>query len=114
MARSQDNKRCRPEVLLEVMPTSRTGDLAPRVAAPEEFTKRAGEIADTIAEVAEHFRARLARILERRDDPGWQADSIEIAFDIAVHAEAGVVIARTGADATFSAKLILKAPEEKQ
>jgi hypothetical protein len=97
------------EILLEVRPKSTSGDLAPRVSVPEEFRKRAGEIADSVAQVATQFRARLERVLAYADDSPWAVDTIEIGFDIAVQAEAGVVIAKASTGATLSAKLTLKA-----
>jgi hypothetical protein len=60
----------------------------------EQFRRRAHEIADSVAEVAEEFRSRLQKVLRRPEDPGWRADSIELDFQIAVQAEAGVVVAR--------------------
>jgi hypothetical protein len=81
---------------------------------PEDFRARAGEIAESLAEIIEDFRAKLARVLARRDEQAWRVGSVEIAFDIAVQAEAGVVIAKTTAGATFSARLVLQPPGEKQ
>ncbi len=101
-----------PEILLEVRPTAVSGELAPRVPVPEEFRTRAGEIADSIGEVVEHFRSRLGKVLDRREETSWQVSSIEIEFDIAVRAEAGVVIAKASAGATFSTRLILQAPQD--
>ena len=80
---------------------------------PEEFRKRAGEIADNIAEIADHFRSRLKKILDRQDDSGLRIGSIEIEFGIAVQAEAGVVIAKATAGATFTARLVLEATEDR-
>lgn len=114
MPRSQTGKSRSPQVLLEVRPASASGDLAPRVAVPEDFRKRAGEIAESIAEVVEDFRSRLGSILTRSDDPAWHVGSVELAFGIVVQAEAGVVIAKTTAGATFSAKLVLQAAQDRQ
>jgi predicted sugar kinase len=84
-----------PEILLEVRPTAVSGELA-----------------DSIGEVVEHFRSRLGKVLDRREETSWQVSSIEIEFDIAVRAEAGVVIAKASAGATFSTRLILQAPQD--
>jgi hypothetical protein len=99
------------EILLEVRPAQTSGDLAPRAVVPEEFKSRAGEIADSIAEIADHFRSRLGKLLrERDDDAGLRIGTVEIQFGIAVQAEAGVVIAKATAGATFSAKIVLQIP----
>jgi hypothetical protein len=97
------------EILLEVRPKSVSGDLGPGGAELERFRHRAGEIADSIAKIAEEFRARLEKSLHKHDGGGWHTDSVELGFDIAVQAQAGVVIARAVTGATFSAKLTLKA-----
>jgi Trypsin-co-occurring domain 1 len=72
----------------------------------------AAEIADSIAVVAENFRSRLGRTLDKSDDSAWHVGSIEVAFGVAVQAEAGVVIAKATAGATFSAKLILQSHQD--
>jgi NTP-dependent ternary system trypsin peptidase co-occuring protein len=101
------------EVLLEVQPRRTSGDLAPRVAIPEDFRRRAGEIADSVAAIADKFRSRLEDVMTRPKD-GWGVESIEIGFDIAVQAEAGVLIAKASTGATFSAKLTLKVSQDSQ
>ncbi|MEU6259198.1 CU044_2847 family protein [Streptomyces sp. NPDC047043] len=98
-----------PEILLEVQPRSVSGDLAPRVALPEQFQRRAGEIADSVAQVADQFRSRLETVLRRPPDGGWAVESIEVGFDLSVQADAGVIIAKATSGATFSARLTLKA-----
>jgi hypothetical protein len=99
------------QILLEVRPATTSGDLAPRTVVPEEFRARASEIAESIAEVVDHFRSRLEKVLDQRDQSSWRVGSIEIEFGIAVQAEAGVIIAKTTAGATFSARLVLNAPQ---
>ena len=110
MSKSRSAASPGPEILLEVRPAATSGDLAPRAMVPEEFKSRAGEIADSIAEVVDHFRSRLGKVLGQPDESGWRVGSIEIEFDIAVQAETGIVIAKATAGATFSARLVLQAP----
>lgn len=107
----EKNERGRqsPEILLEVRPRSVSGDLGPGIAVPESFAHRAGEVADSIAEIASEFRVRLQKKLNRPPDHGWKMDAIELTFGITVQAEAGVIIARATTSATFSAKMTLKA-----
>ncbi len=97
------------EILLEVQPRSVSGDLAPRVAVPEQFQRRAGEIADSVAQVADQFRSRLETALRRPSDSGWAVESIEVGFDLSVQADVGVIITKATSGATFSARLTLKA-----
>jgi hypothetical protein len=100
--------------LLEVRPSGDLGDLGPRVAVPEDFRARAGEIAESLADIVEDFRSKFAQVFARRKEDAWGVGSIEVTFQIAVQAEAGVVIARTTAGATFSAKLVLQPPEDRR
>lgn len=102
------------DVLLEVNPPQTSGDLAPRPALPENFRKRAAEIAASIGEVADEIRSRLGRTITPPVDGNWGVDSIEIRFDINVQAGAGVIIAKASSGATFSARLTLKASKERQ
>jgi hypothetical protein len=112
MSKSRSAASPSPEILLEVRPAATSGDLAPRVMIPEDFNSRAGEIADSITEVVDHFRSRLEKVLDQRDDSSWRVGSVEIEFGIAVQAEAGVVIAKASAGATFLARLVLQAPRD--
>lgn len=97
------------EIFLEVHPGSDSGDLGPSIAVPESFAQRAGEVADSIAEIASQFRSRLHKVLGKPPDYGWRMDTVELTFGIVVQAEAGIVIAKATSGATFSAKLTLKA-----
>lgn len=110
MSKSRSAASPSPEILLEVRPAATSGDLAPRAMVPEDFNSRAGEIADSITEVFDNFRSRLEKVLDQRDDSSWRVGSVEVEFGIAVQAEAGVVIAKASAGATFLARLVLQAP----
>jgi Trypsin-co-occurring domain 1 len=115
MATGRDATRQKaPSILLEVRPSSVSGDLGPGAPTLEQFSRRAREIADSVAQIAEEFRSRLQKTLGNQEDSGWHTESIELGFQIAVQAEAGVVIARAVSGATFTAKLTLKAPTDKQ
>lgn len=102
-----------PEILLEVRPTATSGDLGPRTAVPEEFKARADEIADSISDVIDHLQVRLGKRLDQRNDSGWHVGSVEVEFGISVQAETGVIIAKATAGATFSARLVLQAREDR-
>jgi Trypsin-co-occurring domain 1 len=112
-ARKDGSSSKAPAILLEVRQAGVSGDLGPGRPNLEQFARRAGEIADSVAQIAEDFRSRLEKTLDKPDEAGWHADSIELGFDIAVQAEAGVVIARAVSGATFSAKLTLKSSADK-
>lgn len=113
MSKARSTATRSPEILLEVRPVATSGDLAPRAAVPEEFKTRADEIADSISDVIDHLRSRLGKLLVQQDAPGWQVGSVEIEFGVSVQAETGVIIAKATAGATFSARLVLQAREDK-
>lgn len=113
MTKARSTAARRPEILLEVRPAATSGDLAPRAVAPEEFRARADEIADSISDVIDHLCARLGKLLDQPDEPGWQVGSVEIEFGVSVQAETGVIIAKATAGATFSARLVLQVREER-
>jgi Trypsin-co-occurring domain 1 len=71
----------------------------------ESFASRAAEVADTLTGVSADLRDRLEANLTGEDTHLWRLDSVQLSFELALQAEAGVVIARTSAGATFSATL---------
>lgn len=94
------------EILVEVRPASVSGDVARRSpVAPESFGSRAGEIADAITDVAEKLRDHLEDNMAAEDSHLWQLATVQLGFELALKAEAGVVIARASTGATFSATL---------
>ena len=72
---------------------------------PELFSARAGEIADSVAEVATQFRARIDVAISNEKAGAWQLSQVEVAFGLQAEAGAGVLIARASAGATFTATL---------
>jgi hypothetical protein len=72
---------------------------------PESFASRAGEVADTITDVADKLRDHLEANMSAEDSHVWQLNTVELGFELALQAEAGVIIARASAGATFSATL---------
>jgi hypothetical protein len=94
------------EILVEVRPANVTGDVARRQpAVPESFASRAGEVADTLTEVAGKLRDHLEAKMDTEDSHLWRLTTVELGFELALQAEAGVVIARASTEATFSATL---------
>jgi NTP-dependent ternary system trypsin peptidase co-occuring protein len=73
--------------------------------APELFAARAGEIADSVAEVAAQFRARIDKDIGTDEAEGWNVSQVEVTFGLQVEVGAGVLIAKASAGATFTATL---------
>jgi NTP-dependent ternary system trypsin peptidase co-occuring protein len=99
-------------LLIEVRPDATNGDLGSHKTIPEEFRSRSAEIFASISEVVKQFRSRIEKELPEKKASSWNVESIEIEFGLTLQAEAGVVIAKTTAGATFSARLVLHAPEK--
>jgi hypothetical protein len=106
------------EILVDVRPVVTTGDISRRhPVLPEAFTARAGEITATIAEVAGKLRDSLdaeaakAEASAAREQPAgekaaaWCLDAVELAFELSLQAEAGVVITKAATEATFRVTL---------
>ena len=72
---------------------------------PELFSARAGEIADSVAEVATQFRARIDDSVGREKADGWRLGQVEVAFGLQAEAGTGILIAKASAGATFTATL---------
>lgn len=94
------------EILVEVRPANVSGDIARRrPAVPESFASRAGEVADAITDVADKLRDHLEANMAADDPHLWKLTTVELGFELALRAEAGVILARAGTEATFSATL---------
>jgi hypothetical protein len=101
------------EILVEVTPSpGDRGDLRTRSVVPEDFRQRALELADSIVDVAAGLRERF-EVAAAGDERGrLRLDEIGVKFGIALQAEAGVVIARASAGATFEATLHWKSASQ--
>jgi hypothetical protein len=101
------------EILVEVRPNTLPGDLAPKGEMLEDFRKRADEITNAVAELAGSFRSKLGKLLDDEpSDRSYLLQSVEIEFELTFQAEAGILIARAAAGATFTARLTLSPPKE--
>jgi hypothetical protein len=109
------------DLLVEVRGGQGRGNLSPGApSAAEKFTARADEIADSILLVSRRMQTELknkyeAESLEGQREAegatGWDIDTLEINFELALQAETGVVIAKASAGATFSVSLTLRRRE---
>jgi len=92
---------------IEVIERDASGYLSPRAARLDDFGKRAPEIADGILSVADLLRAELdAKAAESTTTTSaWRMDSLTLSFELALEAEAGIVIARAKTSATFAVEI---------
>lgn len=69
----------------------------------ESFRDRAGEIAETITEVATSLKQHLDSMLEHKE--GLAPDQVEVNFGLELQAGASAVITRVSAGCTFTVRL---------
>jgi len=81
-ATAADREGSMTEILVEVRPANVNGDIARRrPAVPESFASRAGEIADTLTEVAGELRKRLEANMaaeEAEESHPWCLTTVEL------------------------------------
>src|SRR5262245_41520062 len=89
-----------------VMPSTSDGLITTRSAPSlESFQARAPEIADAIGDVASSIKTRLDERDSYGAGGGWSMDGGTLAFELALAAEAVVIIARASTAATFSIEI---------
>jgi hypothetical protein len=76
-----------------------------RSAQLPDFKKRAGELGESLNEIASGLRGHLGELAKQRGD-GWDLNEIALSFSLSLQASGGVVIiAQASASATFQATL---------
>jgi hypothetical protein len=92
-------------ILIDVVPShSPSGNLSGRSVLPEAFSRRCGEIANSLAAIGEAFKQRLDRV-QVQDAADWGLAEVTVVLGLAVQAESGVVITKASTGATFTATL---------
>jgi hypothetical protein len=95
------------DVLIQVSPAAGqviySEDLLRGAPPLESFRDRAGEIAETITEVATSLKEHLDSMLEHRE--GLVPDQVEVNFGVELQAGASAVITRITAGCTFTVRL---------
>jgi hypothetical protein len=95
------------DVLIQVSPLAGQGiyreDLVRGAPPLESFRDRAGEIAETITEVAASLKEHLNSTLEQNES--LVPDQIEVNFGLELQAGASAVITRVSAGCTFTVRL---------
>jgi hypothetical protein len=81
----------------------------------ESFEAPAGEIGTALQKVTKAMRSHLDAAAERGPThQGWSLNTVELALDLSLEAEAGVVITRAKAGAALSATLTWKRSSNSQ
>jgi hypothetical protein len=95
------------EILVEVRPSSATGDLSGQSAIPESFISRVEDLGQSLREIAERLSQQL-EAFEKNPTAAWQLERVELKFSLDLEAETGVIIARAKTSAGFEASLSWK------
>jgi len=97
------------QILVEVLPNEFTGDLSPvRKLAPEHLDQRLPEVARVVTSSARHLRDYLEDGLADEVDRKWAVDQVEVSFEMTLMAEAGILVTRAAAGATFTARVTFR------
>ena len=95
------------EVLVQVSPVAGQAiyseDLGPVPPPLESFRSRAGEVAETITEVATSLKEHLDSTLGHQE--GLVPDEVEVNFGLELQAGASAVITKVTAGCTFTVRL---------
>ncbi|MEV5981495.1 CU044_2847 family protein [Streptomyces sp. NPDC052114] len=79
--------------------------ISARVRTSEALHERAAELEEAIAQASSIAQESLARV-PRRD--GWQVSGMEVTFGLTLAAEAGVILSKASAEASFGVTLTVE------
>jgi hypothetical protein len=96
----------KPDIKVQVVGRD-GGEVFARNKSAPSFSDRAGELGDSLNEVAGTLRGRLHELGQRSED-GWDLDQVELSFSLDLAAEAGVILARASTKAGFQASMTWK------
>jgi hypothetical protein len=93
-------------IKVEVVQVGDSGYLSPSRASLEDFGRRAPEVVDSIIAVAGALGKQLdSQAADADARSRWTMDEMAVSFELALEAEAGVVIARARTSATFNVEI---------
>lgn len=100
MAKGQPEK-----VLVQVVPVEASGEISWGSGVTEELERRLDDIRSAIAAGARAVAASLGGLPATE---GWLLGEVEVSFAITLTAEAGVILSKASAGATFEVKVLYK------
>lgn len=94
-------------VLVETIEVSESGNrqIANRVKAAELLADRREDIEAAVAEAAGVVQGSIGKVSEK---DGWKVARVEANFGIKLKADAGVILTRVGAEASFDVKIVVE------
>ncbi|GHI86564.1 MULTISPECIES: CU044_2847 family protein [Streptomyces] len=100
-----------PEVRVETVAVDASGSrqIASRTRTSAALGERAEELEQAIVEASTIAQQSLARVPRHN---GWQVSGMEVTFGLTLAAEAGVILSKASAEASFEVTLTVeRAPE---
>lgn len=94
-------------VVVETVEVDRSGNrqISPRTQSAELLRDRRNDIRAAVVEAAGLIQESVEGVEEK---PGWSISKFEATFGIALKVEAGVIISRVAADASFQIKVTME------
>ncbi|WP_435220306.1 CU044_2847 family protein [Streptomyces sp. Tue6028] len=95
------------EVRVETVALDATGSrqISSRTRSSSALGDRAAELEDAIVQASAIAQQSLSQV-QRRD--GWQVSSMEVTFGLTLAAEAGVILSKASAEASFEVTLTVE------
>jgi Trypsin-co-occurring domain 1 len=85
--------------------SSGTRQIKPRARTTALLRDRAGDIESAVQEASAIIQNSVAKV---EDKDGWRMKSVEVKFGLVLGAEAGVVLSRASAEASFEVTLMIE------
>ncbi|HEX6354728.1 CU044_2847 family protein [Actinophytocola sp.] len=94
-------------VRVETMEITESGgrQIANKTKAAELLSQRRGDIQAAVAEAAEVVQESVDKISTRK---GWRVSRVEANFGVKLKADAGVILTRVGAEASFDVRIVVE------
>ncbi|MFI0895538.1 CU044_2847 family protein [Streptomyces sp. NPDC020983] len=101
------------EVRVETVALDAAGgrQIASRTRTSAVLGDRAAEVEEAIVQASAIAQQSLAQVPER---DGWQVTSMEVTFNLTLAAEAGVILSKASAEASFEVTLTVERSPERQ
>ena len=85
--------------------SSGSRQIKPRIHTTALLRDRAGDIESAVQEASAIIQDSVTKV---QDKQGWRTKSVEVKFGLVLSAEAGVVLSRASAEASFEVTLTIE------
>jgi hypothetical protein len=100
------------DILVELRPDPRIGDLEPKAPITDRLSNHMEEIGESLSEVASALHRRLDTELALQSHPAgaWGLNQVRLSFSLDLRSDGGVIVARDAANPGFEVALTWNAP----